>query len=390
MSQNKSLFFFTHQYPFGNGESFIKGELETLSQGYTDIYVFPLTTGENPRKLPANAKVILPAGLSSKVDFSLKLRLLFFYLGQWIKSGFHLQYLKKSRYFMASLVQFHKRAEQVANMLPSVKGDVTCYSFWGDDWATVLALLKKRNKIHSFTMRLHGFDLYNERWPGGLIPFRYFQLSQQPEIIFVSASGLKYFQQKHANYKNTSVKYLRADDHGTAAFPPSGTVIVSCSNVIDIKRVDFMVDALKLIAHPVKWIHVGDGPMMETLKEKCKELPSHISYELKGSMEHAELIKLYKTTGANVFVHLSQSEGGVPLVLQEAVSLGIPVLATSAGGIPELVNDSCGTLLELHPAAQTVASAIENILQSDWNNQQGRTAIRQYWEKSVFANVNRG
>ncbi|MDG1950464.1 MAG: glycosyltransferase family 4 protein, partial [bacterium] len=63
----------------------------------------------------------------------------------------------------------------------------------------------------------------------------------------------------------------------------------------------------------------------------------------------------------DVFVNTSLYEG-FPYVLLEAGSAGIPVVATSVGGVPELINDGeTGYLVRMSP--ESVSAGIERALQ---------------------------
>ena len=61
-----------------------------------------------------------------------------------------------------------------------------------------------------------------------------------------------------------------------------------------------------------------------------------------GSQPHDEVIRYM--SAADVLVLPSYGEG-LPTVLVEAGSLGLPVIASSVGGIPEILGDGRGTIL---------------------------------------------
>ena len=55
---------------------------------------------------------------------------------------------------------------------------------------------------------------------------------------------------------------------------------------------------------------------------------------------------------------------GQPLVLQEALRAGVPVVATRAGGIPDLTGDDAALLVPPGDAAR-LADAVRSVLESD-------------------------
>ncbi len=68
-------------------------------------------------------------------------------------------------------------------------------------------------------------------------------------------------------------------------------------------------------------------------------------------------------SAADVLVLPSYSEG-LPTVLVEAGSLGLPVIASAVGGIPELLGRDRGTILP-DSSAQGVAAALGVLCRSD-------------------------
>ncbi len=98
-------------------------------------------------------------------------------------------------------------------------------------------------------------------------------------------------------------------------------------------------------------VMVGDGPLREQVEESryCK---------IVGFVPN-ERIPLYMRA-ADVFVLPSYSEG-LPTVLVEAGAAGLPIVATTVGGIPELLAGDRGLLVE-PKSSQDVATAVKSVL----------------------------
>ncbi len=84
----------------------------------------------------------------------------------------------------------------------------------------------------------------------------------------------------------------------------------------------------------------GDGPMKPQLAVLIAELGLHDAVELRGFLGQQELADLYARS--HIFLHPSemppdQNQEGVPNSMLEAMATGLPVLATTHGGIPEAV-----------------------------------------------------
>jgi glycosyltransferase involved in cell wall biosynthesis len=90
---------------------------------------------------------------------------------------------------------------------------------------------------------------------------------------------------------------------------------------------------------------VGDGPTRARVEARIAELGIGHLVEMTGSLPEAETLK--RIAASDVLVLASFMEG-IPIVLMEAMSLRVPVIAPRVAGIPELVEDFETGLL-FHP-----------------------------------------
>jgi len=113
--------------------------------------------------------------------------------------------------------------------------------------------------------------------------------------------------------------------------------VVSVGRLISWKGMDTLIeimpDLLKKI-HNLKLKIVGDGPVIEDLRKKVKDLNLENSVELTGNLSK-EKASVYMAS-ADVFV-LNSGYEGYSHVLIEAHNQGAPVLASRAGGNAEVV-----------------------------------------------------
>jgi teichuronic acid biosynthesis glycosyltransferase TuaC len=82
---------------------------------------------------------------------------------------------------------------------------------------------------------------------------------------------------------------------------------------------------------------------------------------------------------ADVFCLPSYSEG-CPNVVVEAIACGRPVVATNVGGIPELVDESCGILVPPRDSPK-LAEALERALSTTWDPSRIWTHLGRGWDK---------
>jgi colanic acid/amylovoran biosynthesis glycosyltransferase len=100
----------------------------------------------------------------------------------------------------------------------------------------------------------------------------------------------------------------------------------------------------------------GEGPQLAELQELAVTLGIASAVEFRGFLPQAELRALYAR--AHFFLHPSETppdgdQEGVPNAMLEAMATGLPVVATTHGGIPEAVENGTSGLLvaERDPAA---------------------------------------
>jgi glycosyltransferase involved in cell wall biosynthesis len=101
-------------------------------------------------------------------------------------------------------------------------------------------------------------------------------------------------------------------------------------------------------------------------------------------VENRTVLKHYRDNPVDVFVNVSESEG-LPVSIMEAQSFGIPVVATAVGGVPEIVNDTTGHLLDANPGPDDVAQAVWRLAS---RSAEARVQITQHWRERFSAETN--
>ena len=117
-------------------------------------------------------------------------------------------------------------------------------------------------------------------------------------------------------------------------------VVLFVGNLLASKGVRELVDALSTLGDRFVGVFVGDGPEMGYGNDDTSEAP-RIRYL--GARPHSEIAGYM--SAADVLVLPSRREG-LPTVLVEAGSLELPVIASAVGGIPELLGNDRGSLLD--------------------------------------------
>jgi glycosyltransferase involved in cell wall biosynthesis len=140
---------------------------------------------------------------------------------------------------------------------------------------------------------------------------------------------------------------------------PSDTFVVgTVGRLMPIKGLEYLIDAFGRFRRQPgraasKLLIVGDGPLKAGLGRYAD------SHELSRSVEFLGMrTDVYDVMGAFDVFALSSLHEGVPMALLEAMALGIPIVASRVGGIPEILEDKKEAVLVPAQDAEALASAI--------------------------------
>jgi len=94
----------------------------------------------------------------------------------------------------------------------------------------------------------------------------------------------------------------------------------------------------------VRLLLFGDGELRAEMEAQARRLGITEQVVFAGAVPHDRLLADFAAGGVHIVVLASRDLGegqheGIPVSLMEAMAHGIPVVATSAGGVPELVTD---------------------------------------------------
>jgi len=105
-------------------------------------------------------------------------------------------------------------------------------------------------------------------------------------------------------------------------------------------------DAVKALAHlsdidDIVLFIVGEGPETPSLEKQVQDLSLHEKVKFLGFVPTCDLPAIYNAADLFVapFKAIGKDMEGTPLVIQEALSCGIPVVSTNTAGVPELIED---------------------------------------------------
>lgn len=396
------VFLFTNFFPYKRAEPFLVNEFEFTKKHATSITVCTLYGKPEDKIIESSGQInLLPPILESSGN---KFKL--FIKGKFNLApfGFHLRELfnkalflspKKFYWFYVSalitrMALSSKAYKDLTRLIENSKEPVL-YFYWGDNLAWTIPYLKQKikNKNFKIVLRLHGSDLY-ENLKNNYAPIRKQIFSSVDLIIPVSENGKNYLLEKYPDFKNKLfLSRLGVFDNGLNHLPQTNTYhIISVSNMVALKRIHLIFEALQKTISKIVWHHFGDGPLASDLHELTKIRRADLDINFHGQVDNKTLMDFYKKQPLSLFLNVSTTEG-LPVSIMEALSFGVPVVATNVGGTSELVNENVGTLLRPDFNITELAKNIERILNLNSEEMQSiRKNARNTFEEKVFAKKN--
>ena len=219
--------------------------------------------------------------------------------------------------------------------------------------------------------------------------FRKAQLNVIDSLYAVSQNGSQYLKQLYPQYAHKiNFQYIGSQFHDYVSQMPHSVALVSCSNIRDVKRVYLIAEALQHINIQLTWYHIGDqnleaknDPTIEKYQVAIEALKhkTNIHYKALGKYSHQQVFDFFKSTAVSVFISTSSAEG-LPISIMEAMSFGIPILATDVGACNEMINSETGLLMPANVNPQQIADFIISLIPNS-QSAEFRQGIRLYWQQ---------
>lgn len=349
----------TTAYPYLVGEQFLENEINYW--GNDDLLLIPLKYGSEKRDVGSkecDPSIAQELGLEPSV-FKFK------YLFQALFSMDFIRSIKDDFTILTSpkkiinLLRFIYLGILFAELLekkygPEIKADTVFYTYWFSFASYGLTRLKKKGYSFHLITRAHRTDLYRYAQVGNYMPMNKSYARYIDEIHSISKDGKDYLAEKYSIDPNKIyISKLGVSDREGEQFGTNeeGNVIhfLSISYVKPVKRVLLIADKIEQFQNAnkdklVKWTHIGAGEEFDSLLNRTKKMKAEVT--LLGQLSNPELLTYLKENKFDLFLNCSVSEG-IPVTIMEAMSYGIPIVATDVGGTKEAVSPSVGALLNV-------------------------------------------
>ena len=436
-----NLLLFSDTFPYGMAEPFLQQELPYLASRFSKVEIVPLYLPEAAaphRPLPDNVSLCKPLLRCNHKSVKGLLRYGLFggrsscggsgscgsSSGSAMRGGLVRECFRKGAwrslsklrvllsYWLIMRASLANR-EVMEHIIARADQGYLFYFYWGDKSVLILPFLKsfmaaQGRRVPLAVMRLHGSDAIEEA--KGILPFREQIYGAVDYAVPVSGMIESYIKCRYAVQPRNICTFRLGSPEGGRTLSwergPAGELhIVSCSNVVPLKRVEYIADAVALLAERLHneggigdvkslcWTHIGDGPQRVALEQHIKSriaaagFPANLCrVEFKGAMPHREVLEYYRNNHIDLFIHASRSEGG-PVVIMEAASFAIPVISTKVGAVDEMIPQEWIIPVEATPDI-LVDKVVEYLLLQEEKRLALKEQNRRVWEERWNAERN--
>ncbi|MDY0946746.1 glycosyltransferase [Frigoribacterium sp. CFBP9039] len=156
--------------------------------------------------------------------------------------------------------------------------------------------------------------------------------------------------------------------------------VMYVGSLTERKRPDLLLDLLlEIPSQSWRLTLVGDGPLLNKLKSAAEAHPK-ARVDFLGTLRNSEISSVL--TEADVLA-LPSAFDGWGAVVNESLSVGTPVLVSSAAGSSDLiVDDELGTVFDSH-SRQAFADALKSVIRAGRVRAEKRIRIQQWADQAI-------
>lgn len=355
------LVYVTANFPFGRGEAYFEDELAELARQGWEILVVPRST----RGL-ANTR-ILQRGCHARPRRLISLEIVKKAAKQSAKAPMRtsaaVALLRRDPSHLFRNLAVVPKALWLADVAEEWAAD-HIHAHWAGTTATMAMIAAKLSGL-TWSFTAHRWDIAD----ANLIESK---VRSASFVRAISKNGLDSLSKQVAELNRSKIEVVHMGVAIPGSLPPrhmyssrSENVTIMCAgNLNEGKGHRYLLDAIAHLKikglNNIRLLIAGDGPLLGSLQSKTRSLDISEQVCFLGHLAHERLLSLYESGAVDLAV-LPSSFEGIPVTLMEAMSYGIPVVATSVGGIPELCGEDCCVLIPPEDC-EALAGAIETLL----------------------------
>lgn len=376
-SNRMRIIYVTATFPYGPTEVFAVPELSELQNRGHELKIVPITvrSKEIHKKAEPFLDITAYEALASP-------KLVAAASGEFMRSGFAAskafgETLKgQTRRVMQKNAGMYAKGLWLAKLARAWQAD-HIHAYWASVAATTAMIAAEATHL-PWSFSAHRWDI--ER-PNALSA----KLKSASFARFISQDGLE-LARHNAQLgseldEKATVIHMGVPLTATAMTPkarPAGVDLrVICTGSLVLRKGQrFLLEAVGALKQEHGYtVHValaGDGPRKDDLRQQAQELGISEQLTLLGNVDHTALLDSYSAGNYDAFVLPSEHEG-LSVALIEAMSRGLPAIATDVGGTRELLTAGSGHLIPSRDVEALKTSLLDFIENPEKREQMAQT-----------------
>ena len=244
------------------------------------------------------------------------------------------------------------------------KGNSSIHAQFATQTAILSLMLKEffnnsSNDIeYSFTFHAH--DIYfKNKW------FTYL-VNNSKQAFSISQFNIHYVKEKYQNLKPDKIVLSRL-----GVFRPNNIKVKKNSKkqirigliswFVEKKGIKYLLEAMKKLNNEkIKLILAGDGPLKIEILDNIKDNNLENCIEYIGKVKGKQKFSFFEDLDGFILpaITVPNDMDGIPVVLMEAISYGLPLISTKVSGIPEICIDNFNGFLVEEKNSMQITEAI--------------------------------
>jgi len=231
-------------------------------------------------------------------------------------------------------------------------------------------LIKKYcNNKPKFSFTFHAYDIYfGNKW------FKYL-VSECYKAFSISNYNIEYVKKNYINSNKIILsrlgvfrEFASIKSYHKTEFKTFTLGLLSW--FVEKKGIGFLLEALLELKNKgysdIRLILAGDGPLITKYLTFIKENQLSDSIKYIGKIKGQEKRDFFQSIDAFILpsITLKNDQDGIPVVLMEAISYGLPIISTNISGIPEICIDNYNGFLIPQKDVNAIVNAIIKLIKS--------------------------
>ncbi len=343
------ILYLTSQFPFGRAEAFLAAEVEALVNLGADVRIVAVRPQQRRAQFQTGTQTVAlrlrSAGTLADVFRTL--------VRQPRKSADIALAMCRARYRPAAKLKNLAMLPKGLALAEYIRRErvTRVHAHWLTTPSTV-AFIGAHIADVPWSISAHNFDLFADNWIAG-------KLAAASAVRVISQRGAQELRELMPPHVRDRIHVIhlgvRTPPAHTAKIRPSlGPVrIYAVGSLTPFKGHRYLVDAVAVLRDAgiaLTCSIAGEGPLRNELQLQIDRLNLRGFVELRGFVAHDRLVQELRSGAFDVMVHPSTEHGrlheGIPVSLMEAMAFGVPCVSTRTGSIPELIDASCGIVVE--------------------------------------------